>query len=87
MIDVSYEKLYRAIYPTLPADWQRVVIRAAFGDGNSSIKYYVQQHDGEYCDCFELVTDQAAVLESIAKSLLADNFSFNFPFIASGLFS
>lgn len=67
MIDVSYEKLYRAIYPTLPADWQRVVIRAAFGDGNSSIKYYVQQHDGEYCDCFELVTDQAAVLEIIAN--------------------
>lgn len=67
MIDVSYEKLYRAIYPTLPADWQRVVIRAAFRDGSSSIKYYVQQHSGEYCDCFELVTDQATVLEIIAN--------------------
>ena len=66
MIDVSYENLYRAIYPSLPVNWQRVVIRAAFGDGSSSIKYYVQQ-DGKYCDCFDLVSDQSAILEIIAN--------------------
>lgn len=66
MIDVSYENLYRAVYPSLPDNWQRVIIRAAFGDDSSSIKYYVLQ-DGKYCDCFELVSDQSAILEIIAN--------------------
>lgn len=67
MIDVSYENLFRTIYPTLPDGWQKVIIHAAFIDDSCSLKYYIKQGDGAYCDCFGIDYDQIKILEVIAS--------------------
>ena len=54
MIDVSYENLFQTIYPTLPNGWQKVIIHAAFIEDCCSLKYYIKQADGTYCDCFDI---------------------------------
>lgn len=50
MIDVSYENLFRTIYPTLPEGWRKVVIHAAFMEDSCNLKYYIEQADGTYCE-------------------------------------
>ncbi len=67
MTDVSYENLFRTIYPSLPVGWQKVVIHAVFIEDSCSIKYYIKQANGTYCDCFDIDYDQAKVLEIIVN--------------------
>ena len=67
MIDVSYENLFQTIYPTLPNGWQKVIIHAAFIEDCCSLKYYIKQADGTYCDCFDIDYDQIKILEIIAN--------------------
>lgn len=67
MIDVSYENLFRTIYPTLPEGWRKIVIHAAFLENSCKLKYYIQQADGAYCDCFGINYDQRKILEIIAN--------------------
>ena len=67
MIDVSYENLFRTIFPTLPDGWRKVVIHAAFIDESCTLKYYIKQSNGTYCDCFSIDFDQIKILEIIAS--------------------
>lgn len=67
MIDVSYENLFRTIYPTLQDGWRKVVIHAAFIEDSCMLKYHIKQADGTYCDCFCIDYDQRKILEIIAN--------------------
>ena len=54
MKDLSYERLFQIIYPSLPAEWRKLVVRASFQGKASVIKYYVRTGNGKYIDCFNL---------------------------------
>ncbi len=67
MIDISYENVFRAMYPSLPDGWQKIILHAAFVDDSCHMKYYVKQQDEEYYSCFELGCEERMILEVIAN--------------------
>lgn len=52
------EKLFQSIFDkindVLPNQWNRVVFFAGYTKGSYSMKFYVDNGNGEYIDCFSL---------------------------------
>ncbi len=52
------EKLFQDIFDrlqeTLPKEWKRVAFYAGYTEGSYSMKYYVDNGEGGYTDCFNL---------------------------------
>lgn len=67
MIDVSYENLFQIIQPSLPEDWEKLIVRAFFVEVSCHIKYYIKQNNGQVCDCFSLNYSQRQILQIIAN--------------------
>lgn len=66
MESTYYQNIYDYIDPTLPENWQRIVLYAAFRDESCEIKYYVKTD--KYIDCFILTDDHKNLLQ-IMRSL------------------
>lgn len=62
MADVPYQRMFDIIAPSLPLEWAKVVLYAAFQEDVCEVKYYVQDDRGQYSDCFQLHHDQDEIL-------------------------
>lgn len=58
MTESIFQIIYNIIEPTLPNNWERVVLFSAFTPGSSETKYFVKKYNEEgYLDCFALMED------------------------------
>lgn len=66
--------LYDIIYPTLPKEWDKLVVYAVFLNETYEIKYYVRENTRTFIDCFELDIDGQVLLNIIGSiyCLLSD---------------
>jgi len=56
MTDSFFQKVYDIIQPTLPEEWEKIVLYAAFMQESCEIKYFVKEFaKTKFRDCFEIV--------------------------------
>lgn len=61
------QDLYDIIYPTLPKEWDKLVVYAVFLNETYGIKYYVRENTKTFIDCFELDIDGQVLLNIIGS--------------------
>lgn len=54
MNDVLFQKVFDKLQDGLPEDWEKVVFYVAYLDGSYSMKYFVNNGNGKYTDCFSI---------------------------------
>lgn len=65
MIDISYQKIYSTLSDSLPNEWKKLIVYAAFSESGRELRYYIQVGNGEYIDCFELGLPLEKVLSNL----------------------
>jgi hypothetical protein len=63
--ELLFQKIFEQIQDTLPADWNKVVLRANYYEGSYSIKYYARCSSNKYIDCFDFEGISRATLIKI----------------------
>ena len=54
MNNIDYQKLYEQIAVVLPTLWIKVVFRVEYREGSYTMKYYVEESEGKYIDCYSI---------------------------------
>ncbi len=54
MHDKIFQDIFDRIQDYLPRDWKRVIYFVGYTEGSYSMKFYSQNGEGEYLDCFHM---------------------------------
>ena len=54
MNDKIFQEIFDRLQDYLPEDWKRVIYFVGYTKGSYSMKFYTQNEEGEYFDCFHL---------------------------------
>ena len=67
MPEVSYQKILNYVLPTLPDNWTKLRVYAAFMEDTCDLKYFVRNNTNQYFDCFQFVSDYDKLLSILAS--------------------
>ena len=68
MSEEVYQEIFEAVFPFLPDDWQRLIIREVFASDGNEVKFFVQDSSLQYHDPFSLGLNADAVF-SISRTI------------------
>lgn len=68
MREEVYQEIFEAVFPFLPDDWQRLIIREVFASEGNEVKFFVQDSSLQFHDPFSLGLNAETVF-SISKTI------------------
>ncbi len=81
MSQAIYQTIFDKLQDFMPQKWNKLVFYASYTDGSYSMKYYIENEEEKYIDCFSLQgvkkSDLIKLFIDINKDLSAERESLN----------
>lgn len=55
MQEVMFQSVFNHLQEVLPVSWKKLIFYAGYTIGSYSMKYYIDDGDGHYIDCFQIM--------------------------------
>lgn len=62
MKDMPYDMIFEYLQITFPTDWKNIIFYAVLSPDSYSMKYYIEQAEGKYIDCFSISSINRTIL-------------------------
>ena len=69
MGELPFQKIYELLEPTLPENWQKIVMYMEYDDDSYTMKYFVKYKAGNIVDCYDLKNTSLEQLREVFDAI------------------
>lgn len=69
MSELPFQKIYELLEPTLPENWQKIVMYMEYDDDSYTMKYFVKYTAGNIVDCYDLKNTTLEQLRNVFSAI------------------
>ena len=69
MGELPFQKIYELLEPTLPENWQKIVMYMEYDDDSYTMKYFVKYAAGNIVDCYDLKNTSLEQLRDVFSAI------------------
>ena len=69
MSELPFQKIYELLEPTLPENWQKIVMYTEYDDDSYTMKYFVKYTAGNIVDCYDLKNTTLEQLRNVFSAI------------------